>query len=81
MKIYLLQCLNSLKMMERLLAGASAFGAGVEVMAVTLLPLVPGTGGIVIFSEALDDAMLVATEFLAGAFGDLLQQKISWRPS
>jgi hypothetical protein len=51
-----------------LLTGASAFGAGVEVMAVTLLPLVPGTGGIVIFSEALDDAMLVATEFLAGAF-------------
>ena len=41
------------------LAGASTFAAGVEEIAVTLLPLVPGTGGITMVSDAT---------FFAGAF-------------
>jgi hypothetical protein len=60
-----------------LFTGASTFGAEVDAVveiAVTLLPLVPGTGGIVIFSEELEDAMLFVTDFFAALFlaGDFL---------
>ena len=54
------------------LAGASTFAAGVEEIAVTLLPLVPGTGGMTIalsatFFAGAFFATFFAT-FLAGAF-------------
>ena len=64
------------------LAGASTFAAGVEEIAVTLLPLVPGTGGITMVSAAtffagaffatffatFFAALFFAAAFLAGAF-------------